>query len=255
MPGAGLEWYNDQLYLAGDDSADLLVLDKRWKPRNILPLFHEQKEHTRFTAATLVNQEQSTHLLLAGAGSRAAFDNGGMLMNLQTKAVNELDLHPFYTRVKLAGLSQLHIQAATTVKEHIIFSNHGNRFIITTDACWKDPHQAGITILQVEFPLKKAEHIHITGLHYYAEHDSILFTATNHEESWLGLIENASRKIGRKKMKVNTLVNLHEQDKELKGYLMQALCIQAEKKTGLRLHLTARDGEGRGYLLKIKLKL
>ena len=29
--GSGIEYYNGQVYLTGDDAADILVMDKKWR--------------------------------------------------------------------------------------------------------------------------------------------------------------------------------------------------------------------------------
>src|SRR5690348_6371834 len=37
--GSGIECFGEKVYLVGDDAKDILIMDKRWKKLNSIPLF------------------------------------------------------------------------------------------------------------------------------------------------------------------------------------------------------------------------
>lgn len=105
----------------------------------------------------------------------------------------------------------------------------------------------------------------LSGLTYSYKNDWLIFTSSTEDtdnaiddgsigDSYLGIIENASRKIGRKRIKVNALFNLSKLNRKFKGQKIESVCIQADKERRLKLHLVADNDKGDSYLFKIRLK-
>ncbi len=151
----------------------------------------------------------------------------------------------------------MNIEAAALVEDHIILGNRGNRknpvnqLIITRNTFWKHQQQAEITLLDMELPLKDSKGIGISGMAYSLLNDTLIFTASTEQtdnavddgalgDSYMGIIENASRKIGRKSLKINELINLGEVHELFKGFKIESVCIQSEKNNRLKLHLVAQ---------------
>ena len=40
--GSGIEFYDGQVYLAGDDAADILIMDKKWRELGRIKIFQNQ---------------------------------------------------------------------------------------------------------------------------------------------------------------------------------------------------------------------
>ena len=74
-------------------------------------------------------------------------------------------------------------------------------------------------------------------------------------KSYIGIIENAARKIGRKKMRVNSLTELSTLEKSMKGFLAGRIFLREEKEGKLKISLRADNEKGVAHLLKMKIKL
>lgn len=275
--GSGIEFYDNKVFLVGDDSREVLILNKRWKELERVPLLPgtesrlPKQTKSDLEATTIVTINRIPRLLVLGSGSLEKNRNKAILFNLDSYLKDEFDLTPFYNRLTKAGIKALNVEAAAMVEDHILLGNRGNRknpanqLIITRNAFWKHQSQAEISIVDLELPLKDTKGIGISGLAYSLLNDTLIFTASTEQtdnavddgsigDSYLGIIENASRKIGRKSLKVNELINLGEVHELFKGFKIESACIQSEKNNNLKLHLVADNDTGKSYLFKLRLK-
>jgi hypothetical protein len=275
--GSALEFFNDRLYVAGDDARQLLVLNKRWKEIERIKLFEHPSERipkdvkTDIESSLRVPGNGHPEILLLGSGS-AVPRNKGVLVNLENGNKEEKPLDVFYDRIRKAGIKELNIEAATVVNEYAIFCNRGNltnrdnHLIITRLDFWKNQDSVELIVLKMELPVNDPNVIGISGLTYSAKNDWLIFTASTEVtqnayddgeigESYIGIIENASRKIGRKSMKVNGILPLSRFDKSFVKKKVESLCIQRDKTGRLKLHLVADNDTGVTYLFKVRLKV
>ncbi|MGN6421461.1 MAG: DUF6929 family protein [Pseudobacter sp.] len=275
--GSGIEFYDDKVFLVGDDSREVLVLNKRWKELERVPLIAGTEPRvpkavkSDLEATTIVTINRIPRLLVLGSGSLEKNRNKAILFNLDSYLKDEFDLTSFYNRIAKTGVKNMNIEAAALVEDHIILGNRGNRknpvnqLIITRNAFWKHQAQAEISIVDLELPVKDKKGIGISGLSYSILNDTLIFTASTEQtdnavddgsigDSYLGIIENASRKIGRKSLKVNELINLGDVHELFKGFKIESACIQSEKSNRLKLHLVADNDTGKSYLFKVRLK-
>lgn len=275
--GSGIEYYDNKVFLVGDDSREVLVLNKRWKELERVPLLPgtesrlPKQTKSDLEATTIVTINRIPRLLVLGSGSLEKNRNKAILFDLDSYLKDEFDLTPFYNRLQKAGIKALNVEAAALVEDHILLGNRGNRknpvnqLIITRNAFWKHQQQAEISVVDLELPLKDTKGIGISGLAYSLLNDTLIFTASTEQtdnaaddgsigDSYLGIIENASRKIGRKSLKVNELINLGEVHELFKGFKIESACIQSEKNNNLKLHLVADNDTGKSYLFKLRLK-
>ena len=275
--GSALEFFNDRLYVAGDDAKQLLVLNKRWKELERINLFEHtsyripKDEKTDLESSIRLSDNKHPELFLLGSGSGAQ-RNKGLLVNVENGQKEEKNLDVFYDRIRKSGIKELNIEAAALVKEYAIFCNRGNltnrdnHLIITKADFWKNQDAVDLIVLKMELPLNSQHVIGISGLTYSPKNDWLIFTASTEVtqnayddgeigESYLGIIENASRKIGRKSMKVNGILPLSQFHQSFAKKKVESLCIQRDKYNRLKLHLVADNDTGVTYLFKIRLKV
>ncbi|MBO9566209.1 MAG: hypothetical protein J7621_25775, partial [Niastella sp.] len=268
--GSGIEFHDEKVFLIGDDAKEVLVMNKRWKELERIPLFEStearipKKIKSDLEATTVVVVNSIPRLLILGSGSREEHRNKAILLDLDEYRKEEFDMTVFFDRIKAAGIADLNIESAATLAEgHVIMGNRGNKknpdnhLIITKNTFWKHQADAELEILPIKFPGKdnKLKNAGISGLTYSPVNDWLIFTASTEDtnnavddgpigDSYLGIIENASRKIGRKDMKVNEIITLRESEKSLKGYKIESVCIQSEKNGRLKLQLVADNDDG-----------
>ena len=276
-PGAGIQSFDDHLYLVGNGPKHVLVMNRSWKGQETINLFASDtfrgtKEIvSNVSATTIIQSDEIPFILMLGSGSTEPGSNTAVLMNLHTRAIQELDLTIFYDRLKQSGLEELNIIAVTVLDDKIIICNGATKtntdtnIIITSLNFWKDQHLADILIAKIELEGKAGRLLILSDLTYSYENDwfisSILSEATNKtgdegisRESYIGVVEDASRKIGRHRFKINKYFNLTQEDKKFKGQQVQSLCIQADKKEQLKLHLLSKNNKGENFLFKLRLK-
>jgi hypothetical protein len=248
-------------------------MNKNWKLKEKINLFPAdtyripKNVKADFEATTIIHINKNPFLLILGSGSMEATRNKGMLMNLKSKAIEQIDLTVFYNRLQQSGFESLNIEAVTVMDDKLILSNRGNkaapdnRVIVTSTNFWKKQDDADIFIVKIEWDEKTENNMALSGLTYSYTNDWLIFTASTEDtqnaiddgaigDSYLGVIENASRKIGRKRLKMNELFNLPKLDKNFKGQKIESVCIQSDKEQRLKLHLVADNDLGNSSFLK-----
>ncbi|HET9277203.1 MAG TPA: hypothetical protein VFN95_03435 [Flavitalea sp.] len=273
--GSGIEYFDGQVYLAGDDAADILIMDKKWRELGRIKIFQNFDDRipkdvkSDLEATTVVFVNEVPHLLIVGSGSREQHRNKAILVNLQSNNFTDYNIEVFYNRLKDSGIHDLNIESAAVVEDLMILGNRGNRkneanhIIITQPDFWNHPENAEIRIIPIELEDDFAE---LSGLTYSEKNDTLLFTASKEDrdnsyddgkigESYFGVIENAYRKLYRKKMKVNEQVMLSEIYDEFKGHKVESVCIQSDKTGRLKLHLVADNDKGGSVLFKVLARL
>ncbi|MBC7828685.1 MAG: hypothetical protein H7122_13115, partial [Chitinophagaceae bacterium] len=131
--GSGIEYYKGQVYLVGDDAADILVLDKKWREVQRIKLFENfddripKSEKSDLEATTVIYLNEVPYLLIIGSGSRQHHRNKAILLNLESNNFTEYNIEPFYSRLADLGIHELNIESAAVVEDLLILGNRGNR--------------------------------------------------------------------------------------------------------------------------------
>lgn len=273
--GSGLEYYNGQVYLAGDDASDILIMDKKWRELGRIKIFEYAQERipkalkSDLEATTIVTSNEVPHLLILGSGTREEHRNKAILVNLESNNFSEHNIEVFYNRLKDEGIGNLNIESAALVEDLLILGNRGkrkdeaNKIVITEPDFYLYPENAQIRIIPIELENELAE---LSGLTYSAKNDVLLFTASiedreNSDEdgkigdSYFGVIENAYRKLYRKKVKINEQVKLSDIHEQFIGQKIESVCIQTDKRNWLKIHLVADNDKGGSFLFKVLARL
>lgn len=165
-----------------------------------------------------------------------------------------------------------------------------NQAIITCPGFKDDQAGVSLTALSLYMPDGADPAIGITGVAYSPLNDCLVFSAasantpaeedetpkedgmdpgksiwevpaaeagkkTGLQKSYIGIIENAARKVGRKKMRVNSVTELSILEKRIKGFLAGRIFLREEKEGKLKISLRADNEKGVAHLLKLKIKL
>ena len=121
--GSGIEFYNDRIYIVGDDSRDLLVMTKKWSKPTLINLFETAEKRipkaikSDLEAMTVLAVDKKPHLLVIGSGATDK-RNKALLLNLKNNAIQWIDLTVFYNRIKAAGITDLNIEGIAEINEN-----------------------------------------------------------------------------------------------------------------------------------------
>ncbi len=118
----------------------------------------------------------------------------------------------------------MNIEGAAQVHDHLLLCNRANQsnpvnqFIVTSPDFFRNQEAHPFPFLILIFHLTKNQSA-VSGITYSDRHDQIIFTTSSEAtgnsyddgaigKSYLGIIENGYRKIWKKNMKVNELIDL-----------------------------------------------
>lgn len=271
--GSNLEFYNDHIYLVDEDASDMVVLNKKWQTHSRHRLLVEgdpkiaPKNKSDFEATTIVEVNRIPRLLVLGFDIK---DNHhkAILINLDDHTKEEFDISVFYNRLK-ETVGIINIESAAIVLGKLILCNRDHKaapenHIIVTDAdFWRNQSGCEITTISFDLPQTPKQVIGLSGLTYSYKNDWLVVTLLTENpadmegalgDSYLAVIENASRKVVRKKMKVNTLFHLRETNEAFTGFNMQSVCIRTEKNMRLKLYLLAENKTGSNSVFTVRVK-
>lgn len=277
--GSGIEFYDDKIYVVGDDSKDLLVMTKKWSKPGLINLFDTNEKRipkavkSDLEAMTVLSVDKKPHLLIIGSGATEK-RNKALLMNLKSNALQWLDLTVFYNRIKAAGINELNIEGIAEVYDYLVMVNRSNttnpvnHLIITKSDFWKDQEKASLQTIVLDFENVNAAGLQlgVSGLTYSDKHEDLFLTISTEDtpnaiddgkigKSYLAIIENLYRKIGREKgkIKINHLIDLPAADKRFEGYKIESVCIQSSKDHSVKMQLVADNDLGKTFLFKVWL--
>ena len=277
--GSGIEFYDDRIYIVGDDSKDLLIMTKKWGKPTLVNLFESSEKRipkaakSDLEAMTVLSVDKKPHLLIIGSGATEK-RNKALLMNLKNNALQWLDLTVFYNRIKAAGIPALNIEGIAEVYDYLVMVNRGNNsnpvnhLIITKSDFWKDQEKASLQTIVLDFDNVNAAGLQlgVSGLTYSDKHEDLFLTISTEDtanalddgkigKSYLAIIENLYRKIGREKgkIKINHLIDLPAADKGFEGYKIESVCIQSSKDHSVKMQLVADNDLGKTFLFKVWL--
>ena len=253
-----------------------MVLSQKWKEVDRIPLFesngiNNNNEHKDLEAATIVEINSIPRLLALGTDTNEAKHNKAVLLNLDDRTREDFTIDEFDERLKVFGLDQLNIRTAAIILGKLVLGNRGNvgttdnNFVVTDIDLWKKQDTEEISLLPVKYPESTPEGILLSGMSYSPENDWLILTfisetgssgngESSSPTSYLGLVENASRKVARKQVKINEIVDLAEISKHLVGQEIKATCIQADKGGKVKLYMIADHHEGGTQIFKIRIK-
>jgi len=273
--GSGIEFYDDKIYLVGDDAKDILVMSRKWKDEQLINIFDSTQERipkkikADLEATAIVHLDTMVYLLIMGSGSTDQ-RNKGIMLNVETGDKTEIECTLFYKRLKENGIIDLNIEGATEVSDYMIFCNRGNKthpaneLIVTNKDFFRNQQNAPIGLLNIDMSEYEGT-MALSGACYSYEHDWLIFTASTEDtadsyhdgtigKSYLGIIEDAYRKITKNRVRVNELIDLAKTNKKFDGFKIESVCIQSERKYRMKLHLVADNDDGKSHLFKILLR-
>ena len=272
--GSNLEFYNEHIYLVDDDASDMVVMNMKWQVESTNNLLwngdgnNVPAVRSDFEATTIVDVNSIPRLLILGYDAKDKIHKA-ILVNLDNLTKEEFDISEFYKRLK-DQVGVINIESAAIVLGKLVLCNRDhkrapeNHIIVTDLDFYKNQDMAEITTVSFDLPETPKEIVGLSGLAYSYKNDWLIATLLTEGssgndnsatgDSYLAVIENASRKVVRKKMKVNNLFHLSETDPAFTGYNIQSVGIRKEKSQRLRLQLLADNNSGLNSVFTVRLK-
>lgn len=274
--GSAINYYNEHLYIVGDDANQLLVLDSHYNQVKRIPLFHyEEKRIPKaqkpdLETAVIIHNDGQPNLLAIGSAATKERELFVLLPLQATDSPRYISSKAFIQR--LQQLPEINIEGATIAGDHLILGNRGNeshpvnQLVVTTPDCWQHPVDAPVSIATLDNPFSLPGFAGLSELCYVEQQDVLLLTLSSEAttnayddgiigDSYIAWVTNFRKQLSTGKITVNGIVNLSDAAPAFKGEKIEGICLSAIKEDGWYLHLVADDDQGASKLFHIKLLL
>jgi hypothetical protein len=268
---SGIEYFNKQFYIIGDDANDLLILDSNLNPIDSINLYSfTEKRIPKKLKADLeaITVTKDNKLLIAGSGSLSPYRNTAWLIDPVTKQKDSIRLDTFYQRLIPNGIQEINIEGICAIPGSIILTNRGskgypkNYLILTSDDFWTDQANAPISLILVGSSTDSSLFNGVSGLAYSKQSDRLILTVSTEDtrnsmddgtigKSYLWIIENITSKKKWKAVNPDKIIELEKIDPKFKGQKIESVCITKETKNFLHLVLAADNDDGSSSLFKL----
>ena len=269
---SAIEYFDEKLYVVGDDATNLLVLDTSLNIIDSIPLLsYPGKRIPKDTKPDLeASALNADNLFLFGSGSLSPYRNFAWRHNLKTKDNDSINLEPLFLKVKDLGIEQINIEGACFVSGKLILVNRGNKgyphnhFIITDEKSWTSDSSFQISIANFEDQKDTASFKGISGLCYAKESDQLIMTVSTEDtrnsyedgtigKSYLWIINNISNKLDSKTLSPDKIIDLEKTDSHFKNQKIESATVISETNGLIKLVLVADNDDGSSTIFKMSI--
>lgn len=273
--GSSLEYYNDKLYLGGDDATRLLILDTDYNRRDSITLFKSELKRipkdvkADLEASAIITLNSQPNILLMGSASLPSREKIILIPLNDAHSLQVQSTSTFFNRLRNQGINEVNIEGVTAAGKLLIMSNRGNlshpvnHLFFTDLSFWPHQQTAAINTSVIVLPLTKT-FAGISGLAYIESDDLLLFSASTEltgnsfedgaiGSSCIGWIKNISRQMGKKKILADGFINLTTANKVFTKEKIESICISHSQGSTHTIHLVSDNDNGVSKLFKVKL--
>lgn len=274
---SGMDIYNKQVYIIGDDATRLLVTDSNLAPVDSLLLYDfpgrriPKNIKPDLEAMTFTNRREQPVLLVIGSGSLTPFRHMAWWIDPVTKKTDSIRLDTFYRRLGANGLDEINIEGLCEIPGQMLLSNRGskgypkNHLVLTSRSFWKNQADAPLTLIRMGVQTDSSVFNGISGLAYARKSDRLLLTVSTEDtrnsfddgaigDSYLWIVDNISAKKNWKAINPNREINLTETDTRFKGKKIESVCVVKETNRFLHLLLAADNDDGKSTLYRLAVE-
>lgn len=270
---SSIEYFDEKLYVMGDDATNILVLDTSLNIIDSIPLLSNPgkripKDIKPDLEASALNTD---NLFLFGSGSLSPYRNFAWRLNLKTKDNDSINLEPLFLKIKELGIEQINVEGTCFVSGKLILVNRGNKgypqnhFIITDEISWINDSSFKISIIPFEIQKDTASFNGISGLCYAKETDLLIMTVSTEDtrnsyddgaigKSFLWIINNISNKLDSKTLSPDKIIDLEEIDPRFKKQKIESATVTSETKELINLVLVVDNDDGSSTIFKLSFK-
>lgn len=270
-----LAYYNERLYVMGDDAVQLLVLDKDHQAVDSLRLFKgSEKRLAKDTKAdiesSVIMQKGGQRFLVLFSSFSSPTRQQLFAIDLHTKKIKR-NFKGFAQQPALSEIKEWNIEGAACVGNKLLFSNRANytyktNYLLVLNANLKKGFEKNNPkVISLQLPATKNV-IGVSGLTYLVKEDLLLLTATTEitdnaytdgeiGDSYLGYITNLSAKLKDSSIRVDGLLNLSPVLKHASLQKIESVTVEEVVGNKAILHLASDNDNGESTLFKLRFTL
>ncbi|MGZ8545006.1 MAG: DUF6929 family protein [Flavisolibacter sp.] len=268
---SAVEYYNNRLYILGDDAAHMLILDTAYQYIDTIRFLSD----TAYRISKTTKPDIESSALIVHNQQSYLYAMGSFSSDSRTSIFHfPLDSPQHHLRIenktllqKLSELPEVNIEGMSFMNGFYVLVNRANHthrtnHLVILDDLRESPKLPLIIPLLMDSSTVKG----VSGLYYLAQKDLLLFTASEEAtanamedgaiaDSYLGWIKNFSKKLESKSISPDALVNLSGIDPAFKLQKIESVCVEEAGRQQMILHLVADNDNGQSSLFRISLSL
>lgn len=271
---SGVLYFNEKIYIIGDDAPYLLILDEHLNLSDSIPLINSTEKRIPknikpdLESIALVYENKRAYLMALGSGSLDPYRNAGVILDLKTHRATYINLDSFYYRIKVAGINDLNVEGAAAIPGGIIIATRGNKtfsknhLVFTTKDFWKNQDSSEIKIIKTGVNQDTSVFNGISGMDYSAKSDKLILTVSTEDTystladgkigtSYLWIINDITSKKSFAAINPNIIIDLEKEDPRFVGHKIESVCISHETKTQIELIMVSDDDRGGSGLFRV----
>lgn len=272
--GSALEYYNNTLYLIGDDINYILCLDDAWNEINQLKLFEydgvriPKPEKPDLECATIIGDM----MYVAGSGSKSPQRDVAFLINLSDNKIKKISTAAFYSIFRDRNLiAEMNIEGFTDCKDKLLFFNRGNtqqpnQLIISDQKILKKQFPSTFKVMPVKIGTLNNISLGISGACYNEKDDILLLTASAEDTSnayddgeiigsTISIAYNAYQKLNNKEFMMDASIELEKINPVFEKQKIESVCITHRAENRYTCVLVADNDNGKSELFEIEVQV
>jgi hypothetical protein len=264
---SGIEYYQNRLYVFGDNAPHLLVLTPDYRLEDSVSYWKGTlaviDRNTKPDIESAMLSLRNRQVTLYGIGSMSGKKRWNVYAySPEGRTIKKTSF--FAQRQTVGDIKELNIEGCTEVAGQVVLCNRANDKTQKNHLLFWNRKDS---VKSKEIILPKANRIAgMSGLHYVPEKDLLLFTASEEAtssanidgaigESYLGWIANFSGKMQAATIKPDGFLKASTFSKAFDKQKLESVCVEKVTGNSYLLHLVADNDDGQSQIFKAVLKL
>ena len=275
--GSALGYLNEQLYLMGDDAANLLVMGTNFNVIDSIRILDNSEKRIAksvkpdIESIAVFPYQNKTVFLLMGSGSKQPYRNFCWVITPDGKQKERYDLSAFYRRLSEDGIKNINIEGSAAIPGGIVLANRGNKsfrrnhLIFTKNDFFKNQDSTDITIMVAGTNSDTAIFNGISGAEYASGSDKLIVTVSTENtynsysdgaigKSYLWIFNDICSRKRFTHINPDRIIDLEKTDSRFKGHKIETVCVISETRRIIKLVLAADDDNGETMLFELWIK-
>lgn len=273
--GSGIEYFNKQVFVVGDDAGWLLIMDSVLQRKDSLRIFETDeyripKEIKADLESIMVERVNGKMVMLIPGSGSTEQRNSMLLIDPVQNTKSEISLDTFYQRLRAEGLKDLNIEGSCSLPGNVLLASRGNKgfprnyLVFTSKRFWEKQDIVPIKLLKIGIQADSSSFSGISGLDYSASTDQLFITVSTENtsnsyedgsigKSYLWIINDISSRRRLDAINPDRIIDLEEIDSRFKGHKIESVCLMSRQKNNQEILLVSDDDKGGTVLFRMKM--
>jgi hypothetical protein len=269
---SALEYFNDVLYVVGDDVNFILCLDEAWNKVGEIKLFDfdgkrmPKPDKPDLESACFIDKQ----LFILGSGSKSPQRDIAFSVAFPDKSVKRMSTGAFFSLFRDRGLvTEMNIEGFTRCRDKLLLFNRANnmqpnQLIITDQKIIKNQFPDRFKVMSISSKSIGEIPLGISGATYDERNDILFLTASaeNTDNAYddgvvvgsaIAIIRDAYQKLEQYELLIDEWMILEDIDSLFKAQKIESICIVRQDAMQYHCILAADNDNGSSGLFEVEI--